>query len=48
VAKNGGVVLVNLSSGFVVLEAARQAADTRRDLRAKYRDPAAYAKALAT
>jgi membrane dipeptidase len=47
VARNGGVVMVNFYSGFVVAEAARAQAEARHKLRAEYPDPAAYARALA-
>jgi membrane dipeptidase len=46
VAKNGGVVMVNFYSGFVVAEAARAQADARRKLRAEHPDPAEYARAV--
>jgi membrane dipeptidase len=44
--ENGGVVMVNFFSGFIVPEAARRSAVARRELRAKHPDPAAYQKAL--
>ncbi|WP_435016789.1 dipeptidase [Tundrisphaera sp. TA3] len=43
--KNGGVIMVNFYSGFIVPEAAKAGAAARRELRAKYPDPAEYAKA---
>ncbi len=43
---NGGVVMVNFYSGFVVPDYARESAKIRRELRAKYPDPAAFRKAL--
>lgn len=44
--KNGGVIMVNFFSGFIVPEAARQWRD-RRELRLKYPEQADYRKALA-
>jgi membrane dipeptidase len=45
--KNGGVIMVNFFSGFVVPEFARESAAARRELRAKYpNDPKAFDKAL--
>jgi membrane dipeptidase len=44
--RNGGVVMVNFYSGFVVPEAARQTAKARKELREKYPDPAEFAKAM--
>jgi membrane dipeptidase len=45
--RNGGVVMVNFYSGFVVAEAARSAAEARREIEAKYPDdPAARTRAL--
>ena len=49
-AKNGGVVMVNFYSGFVVPEAARLRArmfDTLREMRAKYPDDKEFRAALA-
>ncbi|HEX8203036.1 MAG TPA: dipeptidase [Isosphaeraceae bacterium] len=46
VAKNGGVVMVNFYSGFLVAEAATMVADARRELKARFPDPKAYEKAL--
>jgi membrane dipeptidase len=46
VARNGGVVMVNFYSGFLVADAARMVADARRELKARHPDPAAYEKAL--
>jgi membrane dipeptidase len=45
--KNGGVVMVNFYSGFVVPEAARKAAEARAELKAKHPDPEEYRRALA-
>ncbi|MDR3638424.1 MAG: dipeptidase [Isosphaeraceae bacterium] len=45
VTKNGGVVMVNFYSGFIVPGAAKAAAEARRALKAKYPDPAEYARA---
>jgi membrane dipeptidase len=45
--RNGGVVMVNFYSGFVVPEAARRATEVRKELRAKYPDPAEFNKAMA-
>jgi membrane dipeptidase len=47
IKENGGVVMVNFYSGFVVAEAARASADARRRLRAEHPEPAAYARAYA-
>jgi membrane dipeptidase len=47
VARNGGVVMVNFYSGFVVAEAARALADAREALRAEHPDPLEYRKAMA-
>ncbi|SIO65670.1 membrane dipeptidase [Singulisphaera sp. GP187] len=44
--RNGGVIMVNFYSGFVVPEAARQTAQARAELREKYPDPAAFKKAM--
>jgi membrane dipeptidase len=43
---NGGVVMVNFFSGFVVPEYAREAAAARAELRGKYPDKAEFEKAL--
>lgn len=48
--QNGGVVMVNFFSGFVVPESAKRMVDmfqVRRELRAKYADDAEYEKAVA-
>jgi membrane dipeptidase len=47
VAKNGGVVMVNFYSGFVVAEAARAQADARRSLQAEHPEPREFARAYA-
>ncbi len=50
IKENGGVVMVNFFSGFVVPESARRMAsmfEVRRELRAKYTDDKEYEKALA-
>lgn len=47
--ENGGVVMVNFYSGFIVPEAARTRADfleARRDLKARFPDPAEYEAAV--
>jgi membrane dipeptidase len=44
--KNGGVVMVNFSSGFIVPSYAKASMAARRELRAKYPDPAEFAKAF--
>jgi membrane dipeptidase len=46
VAKNGGVVMVNFYSGFIVPEAARAITEARRELRAKYPKADDYSKAF--
>lgn len=46
VTKNGGVVMVNFYSGFIVADAARTVGEARRELRAKHHDPAEYEKAI--
>lgn len=49
VAKNGGVVMVNFFSGFIVPEAAKASAEfaaVRRELRAKHGDPAEFEAAV--
>ncbi len=46
VAKNGGVVMVNFYSGFIVPEYARKSAEARRELRAKYADPKEFHEAF--
>jgi membrane dipeptidase len=50
VKENGGVVMINFFSGFVVPESAQRMVhmfQVRRDLRAKYADDAEYEKAVA-
>src|SRR5947209_4414443 len=44
--KNGGVIMVNFFSGFIVPEAVKQAVE-RRELRSRNPEPAEYRKALA-
>ena len=44
--KNGGVIMVNFFSGFIVPEAVKQAREARRELRAKYPNRAEFNKAL--
>ena len=44
--KNGGVVMVNFFSGFIVPEYARKMTAARAELRAKHPDPKAFAKAF--
>ncbi len=46
ITRNGGVVMVNFYSGFIVPEAARQGREARRELRAKFPDRAEFNKAL--
>ncbi len=46
IATNGGVVMVNFYSGFIVAEAARVVNETRKELKAKHPDPADYARAF--
>ena len=46
IPRNGGVIMVNFYSGFIVPEAARKGAEARRELRAKYPDPAEFARAM--
>ncbi len=46
VPENGGVVMVNFYSGFIVPEAAKQVMAARKELKAKYPDPAEFGKAL--
>jgi membrane dipeptidase len=48
IPRNGGVIMVNFYSGFVVAEAARAVNTARRDLRARYPDPVEYDKAFET
>ncbi len=44
--RNGGVVMVNFFSGFIVPEYARAAAAAREELKAKHPDPAEFRKAF--
>ena len=44
---NGGVIMVNFYSGFVVPAAVKQARDSRAELQKKFPDPAEYRKAQA-
>jgi membrane dipeptidase len=44
--KNGGVIMVNFYSGFVVPEYARKLDAARKELKAKYPDPKAYREAF--
>ncbi len=44
--RNGGVIMVNFFSGFIVPEAAKKGREVRRELRAKYPDRAEFDKAL--
>ncbi len=44
--KNGGVIMVNFYSGFIVPEFARKIAAARRELRARIADPAELSKAM--
>jgi membrane dipeptidase len=46
VKANGGVVMVNFYSGFIVPETARRTKGIFEEFRAKYHDPAARARAL--
>lgn len=46
VAKNGGVVMVNFYSGFIVPEAARAVGEARRELKAKHPSQTDYEKAM--
>jgi membrane dipeptidase len=46
VSGNGGVVMVNFYSGFIVPGAAKTVTAARRELKAKYPDPAEYEKAF--
>jgi membrane dipeptidase len=48
VKQNGGVIMVNFYSGFIVPEAARQAKAIADEYRTKYPDPAARKQALET
>ena len=43
---NGGVIMVNFYSGFVVGSYARESSQARAELKAKHPDPADFAKAL--
>jgi membrane dipeptidase len=44
--KNGGVVMVNFYSGFIVPEFAKKMNAARRELRAKHKDPAELARVM--
>jgi membrane dipeptidase len=44
--KNGGVIMVNFFSGFIVPEFARKMADARKELKAKHADPQEFNKAF--
>ncbi len=44
--KNGGVVMVNFYSGFIVPDFAKKAAAARREIRARIADPAEISKAM--
>lgn len=44
--KNGGVVMVNFFSGFIVPEFARQMNEARMELKAKYPDPKEFSEAF--
>lgn len=46
VAKNGGVVMVNFYSGFVVADGAVKVQEIRKAMKAKYSDPVDYEKAM--
>jgi membrane dipeptidase len=46
VAKNGGVVMVNFYSGFIVAETATKVKEVFEDYRIRYSDPAARRKAI--
>jgi membrane dipeptidase len=46
VAQNGGVVMVNFFSGFIVPGAAHQLAEARRQLKAEHTDPADFNRAF--
>ena len=45
--RNGGVVMVNFFSGFILPEAVRRSIEVSRELKAKYPVPAEYRKAMA-
>ncbi len=46
VKANGGVVMINFSSGFVAPESAKRIMAARKELHEKHHDPAAFSKAL--
>jgi membrane dipeptidase len=46
VAQNHGVVMVNFYSGFIVAEGAKQVAEIRKELHAKYPEPAEFDRAF--
>ena len=46
IPRNGGVIMVNFASGFIVPSYARASMTARRELRARYPDPDAFAKAF--
>ena len=46
IPKNGGVIMVNFFSGFIVPEGVRQAAEARKELKAKYPDQAEFNRAM--
>lgn len=46
VKKNGGVVMVNFYSGFIVAESAKKSRAATQEIRAKYSDPKERAKAM--
>lgn len=46
IPKNGGVIMVNFFSGFIVPEYARKMTETRAELKAKYGDPKELSKAF--
>ena len=44
--KNGGVIMVNFYSGFIVPAAIKQGVESRKELQAKFPDPKEFQKAL--